>query len=217
MGWWTPRRVLPVFGDKDLSVRSAIHSDRCPARSSLDAPADDSVCRCVSATFTVRPGMAVRTLFVEGDSQLVQMNDSGPFWLEARVGKVRTKTPEPEAVFIPLRRRPLPPDYLELQRALQGGRLKMPRRRRPVKGGEICFIRSDPDQHPWRFFGIVFDGTTQHALLIDSILRYESALMPGWKQQTLVPLVRDGKKLAPEQVLIPVFPLPDGTKDPGWG
>lgn len=164
----------------------------------------------------LQKGMAVRTLAILGRAELVEMEDSGPFWIEAGLTRLSVDTPPPSQAFVPLRRRPLPPDYLAVQTAMSEGRLKLPRRRRTIRGGEICFIRSDPDQHPWRYFGIVFDGIHQHALVIDAILRFEAALMPGWEQQQLLCLERDGKELTPEQVLYPVFPLPDKTEDPGW-
>jgi hypothetical protein len=110
---------------------------------------------------------------------------------------------------------------LIVEQAFAQGRIKLPRRRRAIRGGELVFIRPpyrEPGegQHPWRFLGTIFDGSQRHALLIDGTLRPERGLGPLWNQQKTVPLVKDRKSVDLSRVLIPLFPLPDGTEDPGW-
>lgn len=171
--------------------------------------------------YMVQAGTPVFTIIERDDAQLVRLNDSGPFWIEKKVSKRRVKAPEPEKTFIPLRHRPMPPDMLAVERAFIEGQIKLPRRRRDIRGGELVFIRKSyrehpNEQHPWRYLGQVYDGENRYALLIDGTLRPERGLGPLWNQQTTVLLERDDKTLEPKQVLIPIFPLPDGTKDPGW-
>jgi len=216
MNWWTSTRPLPVFGDSELTVRSAIHSDRCPSSSDEQGSPNDSPCRCLAALYVLQTSIPVCTLKVENDAVLVQTIDSGPFWVEGNVHRRRANEPEKTKQFVPLRRRSLPPDYLKVQIAMGEGSLSLGRRRRPIVGGEICFLRGDKNQTPWRFLGMFFDGVNKVMLIIDAELRYERGLGPTWSQHKQVPLVRDGKSLEPNQLLIPVFPLPDGTENPGW-
>lgn len=215
-GWWICRQPLPVFADADLEERSAIHSDRCPAQADTDGKSRSTLCRCLGAVYVLKSGTPVLTLYDNGEAQLVRLIDSGSFWVESKVSKISVKAPQPTQRFVYTRHQPFPPDYTALQSALVDGKMKLLRRRRPLRGGELCFVRGDADQHPWRFLGQIWDGVQRSALLLDAEVRAERALGPHWNQQTIVSLMRDGQILEPHQVLYPVFPLPDGTKDPGW-
>jgi hypothetical protein len=66
-------------------------------------------------------------------------------------------------------------------------------------------------QIPWRLLGLIAYNNKPAALLIRPEIHAENALNPRWDQQTITPLIEDLTR-----TLIPVFPLPDGTEDPGW-
>jgi len=217
-------RPLVVFADSTLETATVIHVKGCRAAANDSGVASMVMCHnrfCTQHQLT--KNTPVLELARTKDSVLVRTQTSGPFWLELGVltpCKAPTVTPQTRSarshtILLP------PPDFIMVDTLLGQGPLKLPRRRRPLKGGEVVFIRTelaDKDKEPtiWRFFALSFVGDTPAALVIDASIPFDSALNPGWAQCRPLPLLRDGKTLKPEQLLIPAFPLPDGREDPGW-
>lgn len=213
--WWKCPRRLAVYADAELTVMRSIHSQSCPLVARADGAVSHGMCRCSSARFFLAENTPILTLSVQGDAQLCRAIDSGPFWIESGVPQRRCKAPvaPPTDMFSP---KPLPKDVLAVQMARTEGRLKRKRRRRAIRGAEICILRDDPDEHLWRFIGTVCEGERHRALLIDAEVHADRGLAPAPHERIVVELERAGKPLKPRQVLYPVFPLPDGTEDPGW-
>jgi hypothetical protein len=95
---------------------------------------------------------------------------------------------------------------------------KWKRRRRPIKGGELVLVRAERDQlKAYRFIMTYQKHQTAenptYAMLLDPHASKEEALNPNWTQIRNV-LVPEGK--SPNSILYPIFPLNDGTEDPGW-
>lgn len=216
--WLASNRRLPVFADHDLVVTSAVHAPKCVAVAQPDGIASMQWCRCQGSRRHVEPGTPLGFITGHHDAVLVHEQDSGPFWLEGATLREVRAPPPLEPVIDRRRRHSPPPDYLLIEATLGLGPLEFGRRRRRIRGGEIVFIRTElgPDMSPWRMLCQTFVDNQSAALLIDASLKYESALHPGWEQQRTIVLSRGGKDARPNQFLIPAFPLPDGTLDPGW-
>ncbi len=222
--WLHSDRTVAVFSDSTLETATVIHAHGCRAAANDSGIAPMVLCHnrfCTQHQLTKRT--PVLELARTHDSVLVRTQTSGPFWVEPSVLKpcsAPTVAPEKRSarthtILLP------PPDFLMVDTLLGHGPLKLPRRRRPLKGGEVVFVRSqlqDKSRQPtiWRFFALSFVDHTPVALVIDASIPFDGALNPGWAQCRPLPLVRDGKTLKPEQLLIPAFPLPDGREDPGW-
>lgn len=215
--WLSSTRRLPVFADRALTVASTVHSPRCVARAQPDGLAPMSWCRCQSARQYIAPHTPLQVSLCHPDALLVNEQQSGHFWIE-RSNLKKVRAPKPVRAK-PSRRRTPPPDYLLVEAALGGHHdFKLPRRRRAITGGEVVFIRREmgADMVPWRLLAQTFVDDQSAILLLDASLCFEFALHPGWDQQRTLLLMRDGKPIKPNQLLIPAFPLPDGTVDPGW-
>lgn len=223
-GWFEARQDTPVFADSILETATVIHVQGCRAAANDSGVAPMVMCRNRFCTqHQLNKKIPVLKLARTQDSVLVRTQTSGPFWVEPDALKpcsAPTVTPEKRSarthtILLP------PPDFIMVDTLLGQGPLKLPRRRRPLKGGEVVFIRTelqDRSREPsiWRFFALSFVGDTPAALVIDASIPFDSALNPGWAQCRPLALLRDGKTLKPEQLLIPAFPLPDGREDPGW-
>ena len=86
-------------------------------------------------------------------------------------------------------------------------------------GGEIVFIRADlraGDQRPLRLLCEVMRPEGLCAVLLEPSLPTHRALTAGWSEQELVLLQIDGEVVGRDRLLVPAFPLADGTEDPGW-
>ena len=91
--------------------------------------------------------------------------------------------------------------------ALHGFPIYKRRRIVPV-GGDIVLLRTDHTERTYNWWRLLAH-TTNDVLLIDPHLTPTQALQTTWGQQLQVP------GTAP-RLLLPVFPLPDGTLSPGW-
>ncbi len=220
--WYATTQRLPVFADQRLTVPTVVHGPKCQAQAHEDGVVSTQSCRCHSAKTRLDPAQPVCLISMQDERALVHEQDSGLFWVESS-SLIPTAAPPPPPE-IPLRIRRAPPaDYIEVEASLGEPAFKLPRRRRRIQGGEIVFIRADysdktTEPVPWRFFGLTFVNNMCAILLIDASLRFDGDLEKiGWPQQrTLILGVRNGKDVEPHQLLIPVFPLPNGTEDPGW-
>jgi len=215
--WLAADRRLPVFANRDLTVASTVHSPRCVARAQPDGLTSASWCRCQSARQHILPRTALQVVLAHPDALLVSEQESGAFRIE-RSNLKKVLAPKPVRHSSRIKRRTPPPDYLLVEAALGNPGFKLPRRRRAITGGEVVFIRNEigMDMVPWRLLAQTFVDDQPAILLLDASLCFEFALHPGWDQQRTLLLVRDSKPLKPNQLLIPAFPLPDGTLDPGW-
>lgn len=224
MNWLVSNRTIPVFADSALETASVIHVEGCRSGANEDGHARATLCTnrfCVQ--HQLQQGVAVLEVHRTETSLLVRTQTSSPFWIEegttvpCRAPKTqdRVRSSRQHTILLP------PPDYLLVDAWIGNGSTKLPRRRRPIRGGEIVFLRSElnekRDPEIWRFFALSFHNSRKIALIIDASIPFDSALNPGWRQCRPVLLEhQDGLQVQPEQLLIPVFPLPDGTQDPGW-
>lgn len=206
--------------DQDLLAPGAIHKTKCRA-----APVDAHIpsmqrCTCGSAQYFYRPGMLTEIIEMTEKSCLLRPMNEAMFWTERRTLMVAEPPPDSTLDSTPrikLHQR-LPMDYITIETAL-GGRepLKYPRRRKNPSIGEIVFIRSEMKDRmkPYRFLAMVYEDGKKSALLVEPGLSPDFILSLVWGQQTTVCLETD-KGFTPDLVLFPCFPLPDGTKNPGW-
>tara|TARA_Y100000310_G_C20454820_1_gene702520 strand:- start:50 stop:583 length:534 start_codon:yes stop_codon:yes gene_type:complete len=117
-------------------------------------------------------------------------------------------------------RRPL--DLQLLDRWMkEHGNPKYGRRRRPIEGGELVFVRSERMEgvfEPWRFVFSTRKNNEHIAVLLKPELMPEAAITPAWEDVRFVPMPapKSGELSAQHRVLFPVFPLPDGSDTPGW-
>jgi hypothetical protein len=224
-GWVCARKKVPVFADAAMTVPGFVHQIGCPAEAHPDGHLPDRRCasKCSSAVVRVGAMVPMRVVQISEQSILAHLQDSGLFWVE-RAGLQRASAPaNPVQVHDPLRaHRLIPPDYIAIETYLgiHPG-TKFPRRRRVVQGGEIVLLRNELAKHDgelstWRYLGMTMHHGVPAVILIDPRLAPVVALNPGWGQHLTLPLRRGGKAAEPHQLLLPVFPLPDGTKDPGW-
>lgn len=216
--WIEAKRPMPVFADADLMHPSIVHGAGCGAASKDDGIAPSNLkCRCKRIDASVPKSTPMCLIDKRPGALLVHTLGSGPFWIEEASFRRCRRPPEPSRHE---RRSRIPADYLEVETALGGSRpLKLGRRRRPIQGGEIVFIRSDlrnGEPVPWRYLAQTFVDDVPAALLIDPSIPIDRALALHWDQQQTLPLLKNNTPVRANQLLIPVFPLPDGTEDPGW-
>lgn len=204
--------TLPAFTEEELREPARIHLHHCPGALQINGKLPRGRCRCQSANSQVYQGDKGDLHFEKGDAALVSFDGYGPVWVE-KVGLLRIKAigipgPNIEPVLGPK----VPPDLEATMEALKRP-LRFPRRRRPIKGGELVFVRAEKTAGlllPKRFFWCAKGS----AALIDPRLSPEQAMSPDWCEVEMVTL--PGGHNGPARVLFPVFPLPDGTEDPGW-
>lgn len=195
----------PAFLDPDLSVPARIHRLSCPALR-------DRLCRCGSPGGDLPPG-PLTILQKRGDAAQVQHPDFSAVWIEIELLKPVAPRPTRESPH----HGEAPSDFLLLERWLDvHGAPSYGRRRRHPHSGEMVWVRAelrDPDQEPvpWRLLSVVQLEGQPTVTLIHPARPGAEALYASWEE---VRHLQAPKGAA--SALLPVFPLPDGTEDPGW-
>ena len=196
------RQRARCFSDETLSVPARVHSDTCRG-----------TCRCGSPGYELPPG-PVRVIDQRGEAACVAAEGRLPVWVEAEL-IVRVSTPVAPKALISATP---PPDHHQLMRWIaEQGTPSYGRRRRAPAFGEIVWIRTDlrgttEDPSAYRLLSVTVLEGRGAALLIDPEVPAASALSVSWEEIRQVDL---GDKTA-AQVLVPAFPLPDGSPSEGW-
>lgn len=195
------RSRSPVFEDPEMMSPGHLHERGCPGAVSSEGVRSSSTCRCSSCTDRTTPGLIGRVLEENPVACLVQFDGHAPAWVERATLTMGVHLQEKPAGRI------VPHDHL-LAKAAD---LSLIHRRRRPKGGEIVFLRNDRTTS-WRFLFTVEIEGVGHVLLVDPAMPPADAISPPPEATCILPL---GERRI-ESVLVPVFPLPDGTPDPGW-
>ena len=213
-GTWAENRIaLPLFTDARLVERAVLHQPGC--KGSLQENGEPSgPCTCHSAHAILPERSKVQIVDLSEEAALVDFPPHGILWIESaglspiptpRVIPCRSPSPFPVSRCL---------DWELLQEKHPVAPPTYPRRRREPVGGEIVYLRNDLHQGaalPWRFYGTTQTEKGTEVLLIDPSLDPTRALGPSWVQ-----VKRFLIEKSPASYLIPVFPLPDGTRNPGW-
>ena len=156
----------------------------------------------------------------EDEAVLVDFDAWGPTWIELTLlapgpapAHYKKQFPQADAKnrFSP------PPDWTLLRHALRGQPIQPGRRRRPPLSGELVWIRGELPydlEHAWRFLCQVRPPSGRGVVLLQPEIRADQALVPASKDVRFAPFP-EGRE-TPEAILLPIFPLPDGTENPGW-
>lgn len=224
------RRDLPPFSDATMRVPTKMHDRGCPGSTQTTGLPPAGRCRCDVATTIVPAGLEGQ-LHVEGThsgSSLVSFDGYGPVWVESK-GLSKPSTMDPvrmtedspdspvdENSSTSKERRPadlqLLTDWIK-----ENGNPKYGRRRRPIEGGELVFVRSDRMDglfEAWRYAFCSRRNGKYVAVLVKPELPKETAISPDWNDVRCVEMT--GGNNEPHRILFPVFLLPDGSRDPGW-
>jgi hypothetical protein len=222
--WVRTTQYIPVFLDDSLLVPSPIHQPKCRSAPSKSGVPPMQRCTCGGAKVFFETDDRAQVIEIKEVAFCVQTMESAPFWIEKspiRPTSTPAKTKKPVRTRAKLRQL-LPPDYLALETALgnpslKKSPLKYPRRRRTPKAGELVFVRNEMKKKfsPWRLLALVLEDKKVCALLVDPALKQDTVLSLVWAQQRTV-CIETPTGLKPELMLVPCFPLPDGTIDPGW-
>jgi hypothetical protein len=201
----TLQRHAPVFMDPKLLLCTSVHEKGCRG----EIPGRP--CRCGLAMWLTGESHQVCVLEKNDESaQVILAPWLRPVWVEAsmltsfRPYKAAPEGSSPAS---------LPRDIDVLHPYLTPFTEPMiyPRRRLRPQCGQLVFIRGEI-QEPWRFLAIAGAGDFKFAILIDPEVPPDQALAPDFPQVHVVELGA-GESW---QKLIVVYPLPDGTADPGW-
>lgn len=212
------RSHLPVFQDPRLVRHDVMHKAGCPAGLRADGGLGLGRCRCIDILETLPRGSVVSVLRRQLDASLIQAPGNQPVWVETE-GLQETTRPLPEAPSVSrvVSEQDLPRDYQLVHTYLShkmGGYDE--RRMRPIHGGEIVFVREEKNRavlSPKRFIcqATLHEGET--LILIHPSIPRVRGLSPDWAETWYISNTANRKL---EQLLYPVFPLPNGAKDPGW-
>jgi hypothetical protein len=219
------KRDLPPFSDAALRAPARLHDDRCPGAVQQNGLPPRGRCNCDSATSMV-PSGSIGSLHIQdfkGASSLVSFAGYGPAWFESKgLHELRDMQPvkmSPGGPDCPVDQgtddRPADIQLFEGW-TKKNGTPKYGRRRRPIKGGELVYVRQERLAgrfEPWRFVFCSRREGVHVAVLARPELPPTGVISPDWDEVRLIPLKEDG---LPHRVLFPVYPLPDGTEDPGW-
>jgi hypothetical protein len=217
--WARTTSSLPLFRTVELRSPDVLHSDHCGTRLDDSGHPVGRRCTCYRTKRRLDERQVVQIVQIQGLAALVDPLNGAPCWVEL-AGLTPDKRPRIEEI----RRRSVtlpPPDFMAVDRALLDGPIRHPRRRRCPHGGEIVLVRSemndkDADAEPMRLLCQILRDDTMTAVLIDPKLTFDQALSPSWSQRREIPLKHNGKDVTLAQALVPVFPLEDGTDNPGW-
>jgi len=213
-----------------MRIPTKMHDSGCPGSIQETGLPPAGRCRCDVATSIAPTGVEGR-LHLKDDkrgSSLVSFAGYAPAWFESK-GLVESTHTDPTRMTEDGPESPVDIDTgdelddrpLDI-RLLNGwtkknGNPKYGRRRRPVIGGELVFVRSERIKGtftPWRFVFCTRRSGEHVAVLIRPELYPEAAVSPDWSDVRCVPMTEGQHE--PHRVLFPVFPLPDGQEDPGW-
>jgi len=230
---WTGRALYDVFFyvDPALVELATAHRAPCawmprppseemlPSRASRRHSATSPRCTCHEGADRIVAGAGCTVLHTVGAAALVETGARARGWVEAAAIMPSTAVPKPrQDLAADIRRRMSPPpDWTLLQKALDG-EASLGRRRRPVRGGELCWLRTAQKtvEHVVRFFAMSGPQDDRYAVLLTPHVPALGALNAGWADARTVAL---GSRL-PEALLVPVFPLQVSVRlvleDPGW-
>jgi len=219
-------KTLPVFDDESLTEPGSLHDSKCRAAVLESGRKPSKRCRCNVGSNVIPRGTKGALLrhnigAPHNFSALVKFGTFAPIWVEAApLMTILTASASPEEVkkydFKTWRSWKLKNLGRKDEKGIR--KTNLPRRRRPIKGGELVLIRSEKNLlSSYRFIMTYQKHQTKmnptYAMLLSPEATREEALTPDWTQVRSV-LIHEGK--APNSVLYPCFPLPDGTEDPGW-
>ncbi len=222
-GWANARRPLPAFRGPRLLQATVIHRSDCRGSLTEEGAPSGRACSAGCADASIPAFTAIQILKLVGDAALIDLPTGGLCWVE-RVPLVVAPPSERYAVTGLERQaaRALPPDHLtlELYLAMVPGPV-FGRRNRPPKQSEIVLLRSELRAKDaltaWRYFCLTNKDNVPTMSLVSTDLRIDQVLFPSWEQRLEIPLVRDdGRFMEPRHVVLPAYPLPNGTPDPGW-
>lgn len=191
----------PAFTDAALTKPGVIHLAKCPAAPSNDGLVHSrrGICKCNSGIRIAPLGSRIAVLLETPISLLCVTNSSAPFWIERLTTREAATGKED-----PVRtgRLKLPDDYraLEVYQAEHGpppSHKRKPERHEIVKYGKTW----------WRLF--TYSGSPPIPILIHPALMADRALSATFRQIKVAG--RNGISNCK-----PVFPLPNGTENPGW-
>ena len=224
------RRDLPPFSDATLRVPEKMHDRGCPGSVQTTGLPPSGRCRCDVATTIVPAGLEGQLHITDkhSGSSLVSFDGYGPTWVESKgLSKPSTMDPirmtedapdSPVDAKSPKGKDRRPADIQLLERWMrEHGDPKYGRRRRPIEGGELVFVRSDRMDgrfDAWRYVFCSRRDGEHVAVLVRPGLHKELAIAPDWNDVRCVQMTSEHNE--PHRVLFPVFPLPDGEPDPGW-
>ena len=192
----------PIFADPKLLRPTSRHSTSCANRRG-------GPCRCGLAMWITTSTQEVQVLERQKEaSRIVLAPWTAPVWVETSLLHAWRKESAPRT---PEEPKEQARDIDLVRTQLKLGPLTYGRRRLRPKCGELVFIRGQ-SQAPWRFLAVAGTGERALAILVDPEVAPSNAMTPDWPEAQLVEL--DGGE--PWRKLLVVFPLPDGTENPGW-
>lgn len=189
----------PAFTDAALTKPGIIHLARCPASPDSGIVRLNAICKCHSGIRIAPLGARIAILEETSISVRCVMSGSAPFWVERLTTREATGEEPPRA-----RRYKIPDDYRKLE-LYTGEHGRPPGHQRTGERHEIVLH----NKSTWRIFAYKGDPSSTDAVLIRPMLSAENALGATFQQIKII----DRKKVSK---LRPVFPLPDGTENPGW-
>ena len=198
------RANAPCFMDPELTRPGQTHAPSCP----IAKDAANGRCNCGG-------GRSILTRNTRGDlldererAVLFQVHGRSSVWIERAL--IYAEGPSvPRAI----RAHSAPPDLI-IARAWWAARPKLGRCRRIPKTGELALIRAGAragEGDLWRLLTITGQGESTTCVLIDPMLSPGDASMPDWASTRFLDAPGGAGR-----ALIGVFPLPDGTRSPGW-
>ena len=207
---------VPAFEDEPLCSPGIIHHESCPGGLLESGKSSGRRCRCSGSNTMIQRGTKGEIIRYNPSrlAALVKFRYTAPIWVETAT--LMTILPQST----PPTEKASESDVLVFEdwAGLNPSPKKWKRRRRPVIGGELVLVRSERNQlKPYRFIMTYQKYQTAenptYAMLLDPHASKEEALNPNWTQIRNV-LVPEGK--SPASIFYPIFPLADGTEDPGW-
>lgn len=201
-----------MFTDEALLDPGWVHFQDCPAVRGF-------ICRCGTATSTVRGPRSASVLALTETAVHVQVDGLGPLWVEragialgplpnARRERLRSEAREARRV---------PPDYRLLLARLGAASAPLTRSNRPVLGGDLCWIRGVERTMDtlFRFLCRVPDPTsgTLPLLLVRPDLFPGQAMSPTWADIRRLPAHTEDK---PELHLVSAFGALAMPNTAGW-
>ena len=202
---------LAVFADESLTAPGWVHFHDCPAVRGY-------LCRCGTATSTVRAPRMATVLQLTETSVQIQVDGLGPLWVEragiaigplpnARRERLRSEAREARRV---------PPDYRVILVKLGDKPAPLVRSNRPVRGGDLCWIRGQERtlatlrRYLCRTRG---EADSLEILLVRPDLFPGQALSPTWADLHRIPASQDQR---PEHHLVSAFGALSLPQTEGW-
>lgn len=202
------KRDLLLFANFELQKPGVLHIESCPAL-------EDGDCNCFTGDWLLREGQRVRLHQIVGPASEVSLPGTGSAWAESDgLRPMRPALREPRG---PQRGPPL--DYVTMHRKSLTQAHRYRRRRKEPRQGELVLVRDDlaGDRFsPWRYLFLVPFGNKLRIVLADPTLM--PADVQGLPETQIRFLDLPGQNRFDDltKVLVPVFPLPDESPDPGW-